>query len=713
LRHAACAAAAAALSGCPSVPALFQQKTVETSQEAANVYVSAYPVVPWSEISDKLEPKHALTTEQARTLAAVTTQAQVSQFLSTFSAGLGIGLPARSDSATRSSTTDASGTTEQASTSSSRGTGTVPSSSGQAPSAITDAALAADLSRLPPTLAVDASTLLTAGTGVYQLAQILDHQISKAFYPAGYQAHLLTFQIALQPKARNLPYDAYVDLALYPADWAVALRASSEVNEKAGGLPPVVVYPLVISDAMESASTARSIEVIRQAALQLSGVVGRFGVSAGAGGGSDALDAVIGQTRNSIVAVGRVSNHALRIRLGAQNSGSAGVAMVPRTHNISVVVLTRWALQDPSRQVTGLSVTSRTEIVPADGGPPLPTTRERERLAEAAKQKVGQYQFAVLPGCAAARTADPGEPYLDLLRAVDRQDYRHVAGRCLALLDEKGKPGAAVGELPGVGDRIRLERLLSALEQIQVDTRYAAMVLPLKPRVTPRLPDESQLATLVENDETGLMTFTLRGGRGLRRQNLDGRLLLAEPKDKALLPTSISVVDNGAEVSLTFPAPGQFAPAARMEDAGALVLDYAPEDEPALRARYSGRRLAERKKKEEKAGARNPVSVSQTLLVPDEKGAARLTLSIGELAKNLSGPMRLIVKGADVREDDRPGSARLMAEGVAVAENSIARIVLGNLSPAQPVTITTVVGDRSDAKKDAAIGEPITLRIAR
>ncbi len=77
------------LSGCESIPNLFSKKGADTAEEVANIYVSAYPAIPWADIGDKLEPKHNLTTEQARGMAAQTTQVQVSQFLSTFAAGLG------------------------------------------------------------------------------------------------------------------------------------------------------------------------------------------------------------------------------------------------------------------------------------------------------------------------------------------------------------------------------------------------------------------------------------------------------------------------------------------------------------------------------------------------------------------------------------------------------------------------------------------------
>lgn len=86
--------------------------------------------------------------------------------------------------------------------------------------------------------------------------------------PLGYQAHLVTLQVNVQPNGRNLPYDAFVDVTMFPGSWSDAMNAASDVNRDPQALPPVVMYPLVITDAMESASVGRSLEVIRQAATQ-------------------------------------------------------------------------------------------------------------------------------------------------------------------------------------------------------------------------------------------------------------------------------------------------------------------------------------------------------------------------------------------------------------------------------------------------------------
>jgi hypothetical protein len=623
-------------------PPLYRPTTAKTHQEAANVYVANYPAVPWSEIADKLEPKHALTTEAARGIAAVTTQAQVSQFLSSFSAGLGIGLPTRTFSQT--SATDANGVETTTSTRS-RGTGPIPSSSGATSTAIGEGALAPDLSKGPAALGLDANTLLTAGTGVYQLAAILDNQISKAFYPAGYNAHLLTFQVSLQPKTRTRAYDVYVDLSVHPASWTAAIRTSDGVSSGHGASPPVIVYPLIISDALETTSTARSIEIMRQAALSLSGIVGTVGLSTGASKGTDALDAAIGQIRNSIVTVGRVSDHALRIRIGAQNSGEAGYAMVPRTYNISVVVLTRWPEDstEKTQRVENLSVFADSEVVSVDGGAPLKSSRNRSELATDVAKAVQGLGFTIRKACADPHDKNP-LPALDLLRAVDRQDYKQV-NVCLTTDEtENGNPLPDLEKL--VGTRIRLEYLLSKLMQIQTSAANSKMFVPLKAWIASALPPKDQLVAMA-SDDTALVA-TVRGGTALKAEQLSAFLKL--DNNAPIVARSIAVRDQ-SEVIATFPPLGEFD--LKADGISKRTLKLSLKAETPEKSKNEDYDVFKIKAKEKEEKAANPISVAQTVLVPDDNGVARLSVVVGEV-KDHKGNVRLQVGGADVREDSAP-----------------------------------------------------------
>lgn len=603
-------AAALLLASCGSTPLLDSASRVETAQAVGNVYISAYPVVPWPEIGPKLEPKHNLSTSDARAMAAITTQSQVSQFLSTFSAGLGLGLPSKSWS--RSSSVDADGVTTTTS-SSKRDSGVAPDSAGLAASDIAQDALAADLSKAAVTSGIDASTQLMGGTAVFQLAAILDNQLGKAWLPRGYQANLITFQVNLQPARRDLPYDTYINLTILPGDLAAGVSTSATLSRDAGTFPPVMVYPLVIADAMETSSVAKSVEVMRQAALSLSGVVNNIGLNAGVRGGSDRLDAIVAGDRNSLTTVGRISDHTVRIRIGAQQQGSSKLAMVPRTQNISVVVFTRAADFD-NGYLDRLAVVSEVSFADVKSGATLPekpraeTRRDRDAGVRALMRRHRFRPYGI------DECGGPADVAANLMRAAERSEYQYLS-RCLAIApadtstlyraqlppmeDEPAQfSGADFGlqegsmvyrrlcEFRGNGSCVEpsdkntptsgsasatqepkkkderpempahmeseFRRFVGALMAFQASSLEQRMLIALPFKSDPpELPDQEQLALLQDDERSAKVE--LRGGTSLRLDKLEARLCIGEAT-KFLAPLSASVTDGDKTFTATFPS---------------------------------------------------------------------------------------------------------------------------------------------------------------
>lgn len=604
------AAAAVLLTSCGSTPLLDNASRVETAQAVGNVYISAYPAVPWSEIGAKLEPKHNLSTADARAMAAITTQGQVSQFLSTFSAGLGLGLPSKSWS--RSTSVNADGVVENKS-GSKRESGVAPDSTGLANTEIAEDALAAELSKAAVTSGIDASTQLMGGTAVFQLAAILDNQLGKAWLPRGYQANLITFQVNLQPARRNLPYDTYINLTMLPGDLAAGVSTSSTLSRDAGAFPPVMVYPLVIADATETSSIAKSVEVMRQAALSLSGIVNNIGLNAGLKGGSDRLDAIVAGDRNSLTTVGRVSDHTVRIRIGAQQQGSSKLAMVPKTQNISMVVFTR-AADFYNGYLDRLAIVSEVSFADVNSGaalPEKPRAEARREMEAGVHALMRRHQFRPygIDEC-----GGPADVAANLVRAAERSEYQYLS-RCLViapadtsalyraqlaatenetahfskadfgvkdgpmtylrLCDFRGngscsKPvdnkdqthGAAQAdeeqpqkdERPSMPAHMESEfrRFVGAMMLLQASSLEQRMLIALPFKGAPtKLPDGAQMALL--QDDKHNSKVELRGGTSLRLDKLEARLCIGAAT-KFLVPLSASVTEAEQTFIATFPS---------------------------------------------------------------------------------------------------------------------------------------------------------------
>jgi hypothetical protein len=269
-------------------------------------------------------------------------------------------------------------------------------------------------------------------------------EVSKAFTVDGYYAHLVTLQVALQPKARNLPYDVYLNISMYPAtSWREAVSPRAKIAR--GGPPPIMVYPLTISESAE-------------------------------GVGVDAL-----------ATVGRVSDNSLRIRFGAHDYGTTkkGVTrygILPRTHNVQMVVITRAPASEKER-IANLLVISETEIVPVEGGKALPNSVDgrspEEELAETVIKLTSAHGFTLRPQCSQDPSAKRRSDWaLDLQRAVERQDYPGIQ-QCLTYRMRSRPRNSPLPDDMDAEARMRLERLVGDLVKQQSGARYAKMVLPL------------------------------------------------------------------------------------------------------------------------------------------------------------------------------------------------------------------------------------------
>lgn len=681
------------------------QQTAASAEEVGNIYVSAYPPVAWTDIADKLAPKNNLTIDQARQWAVQTTQTRIAQFLSSFAAGLALQGPGAGGTITGATNANA-----------------IPNAPTLPATALTPASLAPNLNQGPLASAIDGNTLITTSSALYQQAQILDNQISSAIFPQDYRLHLVTFQVNLQPNGRYLDYDAYVDISLLPSD----LKKAMQVQDDADALkPPVVIYPLIIMDALEATNVGRSVEDIRQAAFQLSGMLAHIGAAASLSDAASKLNSTLGMDKNSLVTVGRVDPWTVRVRLGAENVGSVNHALVPRSYNISLAVMTRWDETEQGEHVSALKVVTHSTFHSGDlkmqGLDPLKSMRSRTALACQIRRSILSYGYGQdfspdacapgftppvltnnaptgpLPSCpeisglSAQTTLNPTEVegYLNLLRYVDRGDYGRAA-RCL---------GKSTVNPIQEGEEERLDRMLSTLVEIQSNSRYSEFSIVFRDPDAPTLPPQSQLVLYSDDAKTGT-AFTVRGGKGLAAKELHSILhVMKKGKDSAsyeIFPSNLTLVGNGAEIDIAYPSLDRSGLTLSTSQPLCLSVTtsttcYTVSLIPPNAPKTFG----------------NPVAASSATLVSDANGVARLTLQIGAFDATLRNPLLLIVTGADVRPDAAIGAVATTSKGIPLTPNSTLALELGNLSPAHDVTLKTV----DSSPSAATIGTPITLRV--
>lgn len=152
-----------------------------------------------------------------------------------------------------------------------------------------------------------------------------------------------------------------------------------------GGDTPFVV-PLLVTDDLELSSQARALNEARQFAFGLQVMAQGFGGSLGSTRLARKLQAVVGNDINSLMSLARVTDNTVRVRFGAMQQATAQYAMVPRTNNVTLLILVpKQAIVEDPNLGSFIDVLGRTEMINAKSGkpiPPAPLVNGTERCTE-------------------------------------------------------------------------------------------------------------------------------------------------------------------------------------------------------------------------------------------------------------------------------------------------------------------------------------------
>lgn len=200
-----------------------------------------------------------------------------------------------------------------------------------------------------PNVGLDPFLRYSAATSLYQEVELINRYIEDAALKRNHVPYLVRLNINLMPKARNLPYDTYINVSMFS-------------QEDDAELPTVL--PLLVSDNIEAAMQSRSNSDLMNLAFGLSLLnAGNFG-SVGLDSYSEDFQSIFGRDMNSLLSVTRSSSNTLKIRLGANLSSGSVYSMIPRNHKISFVVLV-------PRGVSDIRAISKSEFVHATEGKAL------------------------------------------------------------------------------------------------------------------------------------------------------------------------------------------------------------------------------------------------------------------------------------------------------------------------------------------------------
>lgn len=372
---------ALALCGCSTASPLFQPERSEDMQEAGSVHLAVLAVAPWSEYASALQPDFSLNADQAVDEVARDSRWQRQETFSGAQAGAQSTLLVQPQNPTGLAPATPNGPLYPP-----------PEGSLQFPRPLAESRDGAQDEA--PAIGPDSMLKYTAATALYQEVQLLNRHIRDAAIPAGFRPYMVRLQLSLMPSRRHAPYDTYTTLSFFvpgarlagdSAGFPVSSTSDDIFRQPFGNGPKVL--PLVVTDNLESSVQSRSYDRIRGLAASLLDFE-KYGI---AGTSSSFIgdvvrpmysamlakamrDEVFGRDLNSLLTVARLSENTLRIRLGAMQEATANYAMVPRNHNITLLLMV------PEGAPPLMEVVAKTVLVDTEDGLALSAPDERERV---------------------------------------------------------------------------------------------------------------------------------------------------------------------------------------------------------------------------------------------------------------------------------------------------------------------------------------------
>lgn len=357
IRGGAILVGAALGAGCAPSDGMFQPLRARTMQEAGSVHLSVLSVAPWSEFAAALQPSFELTADAALAQVAADSRWMIQDAARTLRLGHEPVILGSSNGVNQVFAPPNHG----------QGSGGWPEGYNR----IGDGKVAP--SRVPPgpdgatpATGPDAMLMYTAATALFQEVQLLNRYIQSAAIPNGFRPYVVRLQVSLMPSRRHAPYDAYTTISFFNRAALTGGGAVASIGDSPFGNGPKIL-PLLVTDNLEASVNSRSADQV------LSLYMGwlNFPDESFVEPLYEALlrdtlrNEVYGRDLNSLLTLARISENTVRIRLGAVQETTANYAMVPRNHNITLLVMV------PEAAPPLMEVISKTELVDTTTGETL------------------------------------------------------------------------------------------------------------------------------------------------------------------------------------------------------------------------------------------------------------------------------------------------------------------------------------------------------
>lgn len=191
--------------------------------------------------------------------------------------------------------------------------------------------------------ASDPFTRYSSANALVQEVKNLNNYLRSVPQLDGHTPYLVRLQLSVIPKRRNLPYDVFSDLSVFADTSASAVSFLAQRARTDGGITDeqvlVPAIPLFATENIERGLDQRSRELLRSVAASGSGALGNVSLGGTASAAQEQSVGGVANDFNGLFTIGSVTANVLRVRLGAAQNAANSYEMIPRTHNITLLLL--------------------------------------------------------------------------------------------------------------------------------------------------------------------------------------------------------------------------------------------------------------------------------------------------------------------------------------------------------------------------------------
>lgn len=433
------------------------------------------------------------------------------------------------------------------------------------------------------------------------------------------------------------------------------------------------VVPLLVTDSIEAATHSRSVEQVRQFLLALSATLNGVGLGGDFQHVEQQVRNALGRDLNSTFTVGRISDNTIRLRFGAVQNPQLGYAMVPQTHNVTLLVLV------DKRAITGNAVrfVSSTEFAHARTGQ-RPGLRTNWQVRRMASHLLDEYE---IDPTFIKDKVECDKLVQQVLGCVDRNDYA-------------GFERIVAKHPPKVASK---ESLWLDVVKLKTGGRYTSGRVLFREERTPTI-YAAQKPVLLDDGEKS-STLSLVGVANLR--STTGLVPLLTVGGDDVPATAVTLVENTGRLGLSFPS------------LKVLGFKYDKTKPPMFRLVRDGtelfqlQRVGYRISKAEAPKSVATVSTGAKVIRSAADGTGQVSIS---LSSEPIGPIKFKIEGAEIRpwpstEKPPPIQPQLQPKDgrwlIAGPANLDLRV--GNLDPTTPVVITANGAAEADGVPPAKV----------